>query len=1038
MKNVLSTIALVEIMAALTLNLTPDVCAADRPAAMPFGSADWKASPTGTVGFCGQQNNNWYPGATPPLEWWDGTPAKVKTRKAVPFYPGEYGDEFETDGFADSKSKNILWKSPLPGWADSLPVAVSPSAPSTGSGQAGSGRARVITLSSPHYVTCWDADTGKVLWQDELKLMTLPVLSADRKSVESAPDPAAVAQDLFERVLGYTHVRLAATGFQRDFKDNTKYRWTARVPLLQHAIDVLEKWKTELASENPDIAPSLEAEQALLRDCLNNVPQKERQDRGLPGQKSFGGGYAGSAVWVYAQAPDLQTYAMKKLGLRPGHFVNGWGAWVSDTMSTPVSDGEVVGVMFGHGQVAVYELATGKRLWAWRDPQMNASSVSHLPSPMIWKDLMIFKAAGSDTGKPPAYQHTMMAVDKRTGVVRWEVPSGQGGCVWGGSHGDHMSPLLLRLGDRAVVVSNLGTVLDPETGATLAQLPKAAGPGNPKGHWQTGHMLGIGDRLLRGAGSDAGATPISVWPMRFVGGKLEVNEGFIIPARSDQGSFAAGERITVVGGTMFDWATGQPRAQLPREVGSDTTLVGNRLIAPQGHSDVEMRREDLLTVANFTVFDVTDPASPRPLSNRSRLGGPQTPADVADKYFSEFRKPELKRFGLGGYLGIGAYFGHRVGGLTAHGERLFIRSQTHLYCIGPAVKGTAKDDPQVVAAIRAGRDVAKYLDSDSAQYRHEAVKKLASLGQVQAASAKLETLAKTDPYEEIRADALRALGLATNQPGFLVLRQAITNEIVAHHENHTHVGLGDTVLTLKLLGSDADAVLVSLLTNADGKVRRNGAAAAGLWPSGSATVRDALIPLAADRSSEQATRSYAIAAATALANWPADPAVTDMFNKFVANEKDGWFHGPAVQYLMRVLPEDRRDAVLAMACKGYRGETYAAQLLERNATATLKTVVSETRDRVQSGIVVALARAATTPAQRQFAVEMAVLALRDPSKDPQALGSLATWIKPLGADAAPVLPLLKGLKIEDANTAKTVSDAITEIEAKTAAPTEKK
>jgi outer membrane protein assembly factor BamB len=984
-----------------------------------FGSTDWKPSPTDTVGFCGQQNNNWYPGATPPLEWWDGTPAKVKTRKAVPFYPGEYDKEFETDGFADSKSKNILWKSPVPGWGDSLPLAVGH---------------RVITLSSPHYVTCWDAHTGKVLWQDELKLMTVPVLNADRKTVGPAPDPAAAAnaQNLFERVLGYTHVRLGATAFNRDFKDNTKYRWTARAPLLQHAIEVIEKWKTELAANHPDIVPSIEAEQALLRDCLNNVPQKERQDRGLPGQRSFGGGYAGSAVWVYAHAPDLQTYAMKKLGLQPGHFINGWGAWVCDTAATPVSDGEVVCVMFGHGQMAVYEVATGKRLWTWRDPQMNASSVSHLPSPMIWKDLMIFMAAGRGTEGGTKYSTTMMAVDKRTGTVRWEVPSGPGGCVWGGSHGDHMSPLLLRLGDRAVVVSNLGKVLDPETGATLAQLPKTAGPGNAKGHWQTGHMLGIGDRLLRGAASDGGPTPISVWPLRFVGGKLEVNEGFTIPARSDQGAFSANDRVTVVSGKLFDLATGQPRAQLPREVSTDTTLVGNWLISPQGHSEVEMRREDIMSIANFTVIDVTDPAAPRPLSNRSRLGGPQTPADIADKYFPEFRKPELKRFALGGYLGLGAFFGHRVGGLTAQGERLFIRSQTHLYCIGPAVKGAATDDPQIVAAIRAGQDVAKYLDSESAQYRFEAVQKAS------ADSPALRRLAAEDPYEEIRAGALRKLGLETGKPGFVILRDLISKEIVAHHESHRHEGLGDTVMTLKVLGADADPVLVSLLTDPDAKIRRNGAAAAGLWPSGSATVRDALLVVAADRKMDNANRGPPGSAFMALANWPADPAVTAEFQKIVANEKEWGFHGPAVQYLMRVLPEDRKDAVLATACKGYRGETYVTQLLERNATETIKALVAGTKDRLQSGIVVALAQAATTPAQRQFAVEMAVLALREPSKDPQALGGLAAWIKPLGADAAPVLPLLKGLKIEDANTAKTVADAIAEIESKVAAAAEKK
>ena len=70
--------------------------------------------------------------------------------------------------------------------------------------------------------------------------------------------------------------------------------------------------------------------------------------------------------------------------------------------------------------------------------------------------------------------------------------------------------------------------------------------------------------------------------------------------------------------------------------------------------------------------------------------------------------------------------------------------------------------------------------------------------------------------------------------------------------------------------------------------------------------------------------------------------------------------------------------------------------------------------------------------------EMAVLALQNPSKDLYALGGIVNRIKVLGADAAPVVPALKALKVEDANTAKAITDAITEIEAKVAAGKEKK
>jgi hypothetical protein len=111
---------------------------------------------------------------------------------------------------------------------------------------------------------------------------------------------------------------------------------------------------------------------------------------------------------------------------------------------------------------------------------------------------------------------------------------------------------------------------------------------------------------------------------------------------------------------------------------------------------------------------------------------------------------------------ITAYFGHYFNGPSAAGERLFIQSQSFLYCIGPAVKGTPTDDPTVVAAIRAESDASKLsarLSNPSAQYRFEAAKRLASLkaSLVKEASERLASLTLDDPYEEIRGQAVLAM-----------------------------------------------------------------------------------------------------------------------------------------------------------------------------------------------------------------------------------------------------------------------------------------
>jgi hypothetical protein len=101
-----------------------------------------------------------------------------------------------------------------------------------------------------------------------------------------------------------------------------------------------------------------------------------------------------------------------------------------------------------------------------------------------------------------------------------------------------------------------------------------------------------------------------------------------------------------------------------------------------------------------------------------------------------------------------AYFGHTMSGPVAAGNRMYVQGSCYLYCIGPAVQGTPADDPSVVAAIRAGKDVEKHLTSPSAQYRYEAVK------QAKGPAELLRRIIADDPYEEIRLAAIAALDAA--------------------------------------------------------------------------------------------------------------------------------------------------------------------------------------------------------------------------------------------------------------------------------------
>jgi hypothetical protein len=100
--------------------------------------------------------------------------------------------------------------------------------------------------------------------------------------------------------------------------------------------------------------------------------------------------------------------------------------------------------------------------------------------------------------------------------------------------------------------------------------------------------------------------------------------------------------------------------------------------------------------------------------------------------------------------------------MNVKGDRLYIRSQESLWCIGHAVKGAPGDDPAVAAGIRNSADAQTcraHLGQVSAQYRLEALKRLAVLKPAlpPADSAALQQILRADAYPEIRAAALLAL-----------------------------------------------------------------------------------------------------------------------------------------------------------------------------------------------------------------------------------------------------------------------------------------
>lgn len=618
----------------------PDVALAKSVGEVLFGHADWKASPTDPVGFAGQ-GNNWYPGATPPLSWSDSV---------------------------DGKSQNIRWKVSIPGWTDAQPLVVGK---------------RIIGVYSPHYVVCYDADTGKILWQDELKLMTLPERGEVGQPAGAVPEAAKAAKEqlLFERGLALgrmEYVMKAGVGEKEWTPEKIGPIMTPRLPMFQHVVEVLTQWQKEM----PDQAKALDEVLSAFNEALAGNWMAYAGDKRLITNRRNNSSFGKSAETAC------------KICLQ-----NNWQGSVSDVMACPVSDGEIVAVTLGFGQVAAYDLATGKRLWAWRDPELNPGSTSHCASPCLWKDLVLMPAAGDNKGRP-----SILGVDKRTGMVRWETlenNNGGGEARWGlgNTHGYHMSPHLMRLpggpptskdsgaAGKAWLVTNMGHLIDPETGASLGQLPRtAAGNDNTNDDWGSGFICSVNGTLFKGWGGDCSAPPINAWPLSLgPDGKVVIAPGYPCQGATAHGPFALSDRL-LAAGSLSDPATGKAFWDPGRDRLGSSSIAGHYLLSASGAGGGRGKAVGAKPIATLVtrIWDLSDLKAPKKVGENTLAIAGFTP-DISAKHFpkaAELYSTADMEVGHCNSQGIGFNFAVDTSGLTAIGSRIYLHSPGMLICIG--------------------------------------------------------------------------------------------------------------------------------------------------------------------------------------------------------------------------------------------------------------------------------------------------------------------------------------------------------------------
>ncbi len=765
----------------VTLGLTLAAGAAETPATNPgpawgaaetppvpnYGAADFKPTPQQPIGFQAD-GNGWYPGATPAVvEWWDGKPGWGK----VAFRDGTGNNSPSLDGrtkevearvLLDRTPKNILWKVSTPGMSDSQPLVIGD---------------RIVNTYWPHFVVCYDRQTGKELWRDELEVAFLPELQNDRKTIGPAPDPVEARRRQTVLELGWSMQLLALS--LRDFDGEEP--GPAEYPRVRWALDHLQRWRKLLEEADPKAIPVLDKDIALLNRFLAGehdilgVGHKRANERESIAKKldQFGGGArtrGGNSLRDYAQ--DAVRASLS----------NAWPGWMPFHCTTGVSDGEIVVVQFYQGQIAAYEVSTGKRRWAWRDPvsgsrigRMN-DGAERVFSLRLKGDAVFVTMIPGDRGVSAG----LFCLDKRDGNVRWFAPyEPKDSAV------SIVTPVLIDVpvgaqaaasGQRPswpLLIDARAAILEQATGRKVGQI-FARGPGGVEQGKQIQdwfYPMVFGDRVIVGTGNNMGRHHSSVLRLRPDGqGNAEDLEEDRFSGRASRVPRVRNEHFVFGPDYTYDLRT---RSTVGFSVGRGETVklsvIGDLCLGSGSFDDAKFRpRRDGAALLTWPVFDGT--AKPhdaiRLISNRSLLGGAEVPADLwVNKHLPGFDMLRLvaPRASCGGYGNyVTAYFGHQVNGPVASGDRIFIQSQSFLYCIGPAVKGTPNDDPAVVAETRKTSDAPKlatHLNDASAQYRYEAVKRLGVLKAPLAEETikRLSSLVLNDPYEEIRAEALLAL-----------------------------------------------------------------------------------------------------------------------------------------------------------------------------------------------------------------------------------------------------------------------------------------
>ncbi len=641
----------------VTLGLALAAGAAETPVAKPgpaWGAADVQPTPENPVYF--RWTLGHFPGAQPPLEFWDGTPTQVDAEVK--------GKKTKIWDFADTKSKNIQWKARVPGWGLSHPIVVGK---------------KVFAVGHPDFVACWDLETGKPLWQKRIMPLMLEGLAFDKIPARPAlpEDQAVKVQKVIDLAQAIWTVTAGGPGVGASSQIENMYGRDR-----MHKPSPLEKRK-DFAAKICAMAKRCRPDVVAFGDAA----LVSALDKDIASLEGFAGLADDEALNAYA-AKDKQRFGATNYWKAISKALNmpfglAWYGEVGYADSTLASDGERIYGVFDQGQVFCLDL-DGKLIWGFRDQVMRDNRGTFHRSPNLCQGLLLVSGYAKSGGL-----NTMRAFDAKTGKLRWESPfPGTNYTVprvvpLARPTGE-VVPVLVGNGQEPKQVTSGYPILRITDGVKVGELPPVNGG--------RGLLLGVmEDVVMFASGSDIGGGDNGAYRLQWTGpDSVAAQELFLKKDRKDKPWGNQHEFPTVFGkywfkghggdgGCLYDATTGEKVGFLKSMGLNFPVVAGHYLIGmAEGTGANGRERSDNKAMTRFVVVDVKDPANPKVVSDKNLLGFAEPPSDIyIEQYYKDIDPFQF----VGCYKGAASNFS-RMGCPVAAGNKLLIQTPAFLYCIG--------------------------------------------------------------------------------------------------------------------------------------------------------------------------------------------------------------------------------------------------------------------------------------------------------------------------------------------------------------------